>query len=332
MAENNTPNKTNASDEIDLGQLFQMIGKGFNHIFRGLLRLFLYLKKNTLVLFGLVILGGAIGFGLNQIVAKKMKTEVIVKPILESKNYLYDVVDEIQANIKAKDTAFFSNIGVDINDLDGLEINIASVDNISKSSEEEIKYFELLQNFENTEAIADIVRAELKNKSSFNHRITFFYKDAKRGQEIAKKIMGYINSNKYFDGLIGIYRTNAVNRVQENKVLLKQVDEIITNYAKKMEREEAATGGSDRIVVDNQERVDITGLFDLKNDLIRDNESKNLELQERTDVIKVINFGNSQQVQKTFIGKNIVLIPFIFIVLYFLISILKYLNRKAAEM
>jgi len=332
MAEKDIPNNTSSSDEIDLGQLFQMIGNGFKRIFKAILRTFLYLKKNAIILGVLMVLGVAIGYGLNRIVDKRMKTEVIVKPILESKNYLYDVVDEIQANIKAKDTAFFSNIGVDINDLDGLEINIASVDNISKSSEEEIKYFELLQNFENTEAIADIVRAELKNKSSFNHRITFFYKDSKRGQEFAKKIMGYINSNEYFDGLIGIYRTNAANRVQENKVLLKQVDEIITNYAKKMAQEEAGTDASDRIVVDNQERVNITGLFDLKNDLIRDIESKNLELQERTDVIKVINFGNSQQVQKTFIGKNIVLIPFIFIVLYFLISILKYLNRKAAEM
>ncbi len=32
MAENQIPNQQNSSDEIDLGQLFQMIGRGFNAI------------------------------------------------------------------------------------------------------------------------------------------------------------------------------------------------------------------------------------------------------------------------------------------------------------
>ncbi len=59
----------------------------------------------------LAILGALTGFGLNQIISKKMKTEVIVSPNLESKNYLYDVVAELQANIKAEDTLFFTEFG-----------------------------------------------------------------------------------------------------------------------------------------------------------------------------------------------------------------------------
>ena len=319
------------SDEIDLGQLFQMIGKGFNRFFKSFLRLFLYLKKNALILLGLLILGGAIGFGLNQIISKKLKTEVIVKPQLESKNYLYDVINEIQANIEAKDITFFSNIGIDLTDFKGLEVVIAPVNENRESSESEIKYLELLQSFENTEAIADIVRAELQNKSSFNHRITFFYKDAKVGQQFAKGVMEYINTNEYFDGLITVYRENATSRITENKQLLKQVDEIITSYTTKMAEKDEMVG-NDRIVFDNQETVNITGLFSLKNSLIQDIESKNLELQERTDPIKIINFGKPQQVQKAFFGKNIVLIPLIFVGLFFLVSLLKYLNNKSSEL
>lgn len=331
MAENNIPNSSNSSDEIDLGQLFQMIGNGFNRLFRGILRIFLYLKKNVLILLGLVILGGIIGFGLNRIISKKLKTEVIVKPQMESKNYLYDVIDEIQSNIKSKDTAFFSNIGVDIIDFAGLEISIAPVSDNRESSESEMKYLELLQSFENTEAIADIVRAELQNKSSFNHRITFFYKDAEVGQQFAKGVMAYINTNEYFDGLITVYRENATSRINENKQLLKQVDEIITSYAKKMAENDDMVG-NDRIVLDNQETVNITGLFELKNSLIQDIESKYLELEQRTDPIKIINFGKPQQVQKAFFGKNIVLIPLVFVGFFFLVSIFKYLNKKSTEL
>jgi len=319
------------SDEIDLGQLFQMIGNGFKRIFKSLLRTFLYLKKNAIVLGGLIVLGAAIGFGLNQIIDEKMKTEVIIKPQMESKNYLYDVINEIQANIKARDTVFFSNMGIDLADFDGLEVAIAPVNDNRVSSESEIKYLELLQSFENTEAIADIVRAELQNKSSFNHRITFYYKDAKVGQQFAKGVMAYINTNEYFDDLIAVYRENATSRIAENKQLLKQVDEIITNYAKKM-AENDGMAGNDRIVLDNQETVNITGLFGLKNSLIKDIESKNLELEQRTDPINIINFGKSQKIIKPLFRKNIVLFPSILIGMFFLSSFLKYLNRKATEL
>ncbi len=330
MAESNTPKNTNTSDEIDLGQLFQLIGKGFGRFFKGFLRMFLYLKDNALVLLGLIVLGVAIGYGLNQIVSKKLKTEVIVKPQMESKNYLYDVVNEIQANIESKDTTFFAAIGVHITDFDGLEIAITPVDENRVGSDSEMKYLELLQNFKDTKSISDIVRAELEDKNSFNHRITLFYKDAKVGGKLAEGVMKYINTNGYFDGLIAVYRENASSRIEEDKQLLRQVDGIITNYTKKM-MENDGMSGNDRIVVDNQETVNITGLFDFKNSLIQDIESKRIELEEYTNPIKIINFGKPQQVQKAFWGKNIILMPLILVGLFFLGSFLKFLNKKVSD-
>lgn len=320
----------NNSDEIDLGQLFQMIGKGFNNLFRAFLRIFLYLKKNIVILSLLVVAGAGIGYGLSKIVSKKLKIEVIVKPQMDSKNYLYDVVNEIQANIKAKDTLFFNSIGIDSINFDGLEVSINRV-NGDDSNENDMKYLELLQSFENTEAISDIVRSELQSKSSFNHRITFLYKDAVIGKRFAEKVMKYINENEYFQGLITVYRTNATSRILENNELLKQVDEIISNYAKNM-GESNTSSSSERIVLDNKETVNITGLFQLKNSLIQDIEDKKIELQNRTDAIKVINFGKSQPVQKSGFSKWIVSLPMVLIGIFFIASLLIYLNKKAKEL
>ncbi|WP_281541793.1 hypothetical protein [Maribacter aestuarii] len=327
MAENPTPANQNSFDEIDLGQLLNLIGKGFNRIGRGILRLFIYLKRNALILLGLILAGLAIGYGLNQVITKKHKTEVIVKPNMESKNYLYDVVDEIQANVKAKDSTFFKNIGIGNIDFYGLEVTIAPVDSRTLSSEDDTKYLELLQSFENTNSIADIVRAELQNKSSFNHRITFYYKNKKSGEEFAKKALRYINSNQYFLGLIEVYRNNAQSRIDKNQTLLKQVDEIIINYTKNLASENNFT--NDRIVLDNQEQVNIADIFEYKNRLIRDIETKKLELQESLEPISIINFGKQQVVQKSFFGKNIVLIPLLLISLFFLYSFLSFLNNKS---
>jgi len=71
MADNVTPNNSNASDEIDLGQLLQLIKKGFHNLGNFFLRIFIYLRKNTFKLAALVIIGLAISFGLNQIISNK---------------------------------------------------------------------------------------------------------------------------------------------------------------------------------------------------------------------------------------------------------------------
>ncbi len=193
-----------------------------------------------------------------------------------------------------------------------------------------MKYLELLQSFENTDAIADIVSAELQNKSSFNHRITFYYKNANLGSDFAKKVMAYINSNSYFTDVMAIYRTNASNRIEQNQFLLKQVDEIIKNYTNGLASKSNTTVG-ERIVLDNQEQVNIADLFEYKNRLIRDIELKKLELKQNTDVINIINFGKPQVVRKSFFGKNIVLLPLLFLGAFFLLSILGYLNRRSKD-
>jgi hypothetical protein len=327
MATNQSPSTQNNSDEIDLGQLFQLIGRGFNAIFRWILRVFLYLKKNMLLLIGLVVVGLAIGYGLNKIISKKFKTEVIVKPQIESKNYLYDVVNEIQSNIKSKDTLFFQSIGVENIDFNGLNIKISRVAEVG-NSESDLKYLELLQSFENTDAIADIVRAELQNKSSFNHRITFYYKNADFGREFAQKVLNYINTNSYFNRFLEVYRSNANARIDEDQKLLTQVDQIITNYTTGLAAK-GSTSTNERIVLDNQEQVNIADIFEYKTGLIRDIEAKKLELEERTVPVSVINLGQPQVEQKSFFGKSIVLIPVIFVSVFFILSVLVYLNRKS---
>lgn len=331
MADKQPNNPQNSSDEIDLGQLFRMIGNGFNSLFKVFLRLFLYLKKNFIILVSLIIVGAAIGYGLNQIVSQKLKTEVIVKPQMESKNYLYDVINEIQANIKAKDTIFFKSIGISNVDFNALEVTIAPVDDNKVGTEGEMKYFELLQSFENTNGITDIVRAELENKSSFNHRIKFFYKNSESGRGFAKKIMEYINTNEYFGRLNEIFRDNASSRIQQNEVLLKQVDKIIENYTNSLATEKNSSL-NERIVLDNKEQVNIADLFEYKNRLIRDIETKKLELEENVNPVSIINFGRPQIVQKSFFGKSIVLIPIVLLLGFFFISFLNYLNRKAKEL
>ena len=331
MENQKSPSPGQQSDELDLGQLLQLIWQGFEKLFHGFLRLFLYVKRNIIKLGILGIIGIAIGFGLNKLSEKRLKTEVIVKPNLESKNYLYDVIDELRANLGAKDTAFFRSLGIEAHQLTGFGIEIDAVGEKKDKAkqEDDFRYLELLEKFENDEIVNDVVRTEILNKSTLNHRISFYYKDAKNGIVAARKLMDYINSNDYFTELVRINKENAEERINQNSNLVKQIDELIDKYSNKIGQNDRQ--GEGKIVLDNEEKLDITGLLGLKNNLIRDSERKRVEIQNQKEAIRIINFGRPQEVKKSFFGKEVVLIPVLFIGLFFLFSLIKYLNVKARK-
>ncbi|WP_445383560.1 hypothetical protein [Robiginitalea sp. IMCC43444] len=327
----NLSNKQGNNDEIDLGQLFKMIGNGLNRLFHGFLKIFLFVKKNVFWLGGLAIAGAVLGFGLNKLVGVEQQIDVIATPNLDSKEYLYDVIEEIQANAKAKDTAFFSQLSVDIEKLKGFKLEITPVVSEQSSNfEDELEFLELLQKFENSAAIEDIVRAQLMDKGSLDQRISFTFKETGTVLEEARKIMAYINSNEYYRDLIKIHTENARQRIERNDSLIKQIDLLINNYTRKMMTEEKGVEG--RLVLENEEPLNIPALFNLKNLLIKDTESKKLELKQKQEAITIVNFGKPYRVMKPLMQKNIVRFPLIFIGFFLLITLFKYLNRKSKEM
>ncbi len=324
------PVNNNNSDEIDLGQLFQMIGRGFNKIGIAFLRVFLYLKKNALILGILAIIGVGLGYGLNQISRNKLKIEVIVKPNLESKNYLYDVVAEIESNIRAKDSVFFKNIGIDVTNLREFKITIEPIED-GKKGEGDLEYLELLEKFQANEEFLDLIKSELSAKTTLNHRITFLFKNPPEGKLFAQKVMEYINSNGYFKELVFTSNQNALERIERNETFIKQIDELISIYSKSFNTQ-SNQGIDERIVLDNTEKLNVTGLFSLKNQLIQSTERKRIEIKEQRDAINIVNFGNTQQVKKVFFAKGTVLMPLCLVGLFFVISIVKSLNKKASEL
>ncbi len=322
----NSP-KTTSSDEIDLGQLFILIGKGLNRIYISFLKMFLFFKKNALILGALILIGLLLGFGLNQLKDKKMKTDIIVKPNLESKNYLYNVIEEIGANIKAKDTVFFNDLGLPGISLDDLEIEVRAFG--EAKTKPDVEYLELLEKFQVSGVVSDVLRAEILENSPFIQKVSVFYKDPKQGQEFATAIMSYINNNSYYKQLVETYQENARDRISQNEVLIQQIDNLITNYSQTLaESKEQSESG--QIVLDNEERIDITGLFQQKNALIRDIEEKKLEIKRRKDAITIINFGKPQEVRLPFFEKRLVLFPLVFIAGFLLFSLVKFLNKKSS--
>lgn len=334
MANQIPPKNPSASDEIDLGQLLELIKKGIKSFGNFFLRIFIYLRRNALKLVGLLVLGLAISFGLNQIISKKLKTDVIVRPNFESKNYLYDVVDELASNIKSRNENFIQEMGISATDLEGFKIEVTAIEEEEVKTEEvvlnEMKYLEVLQNFKDESFVIDILRSELSEKSVIDHKITFTYKDPTGGPALVEKLMSYINTNTYFNDLKAVYTENAKSRIEKNTLLIDQIDELVDNYSKGLlaEKQKSGTGV---VYMEKENTLNVPSLLNLKEKLLKEIEVKRLEVAQQTGVLSVLNFGKTQEVSKSFFNQTYFLIPTILVVGFILLSFFKYLERKAKE-
>ncbi len=101
-------------DEVDLGQLFNLIGNVFNKlfnfigsIFKAIYSVFIYTLKavvdNYKPLFTSMLIAGLLGFGLERIQSEVYTSQMLVKPYFDSKYQLVTNINYYNALIQDKD-------------------------------------------------------------------------------------------------------------------------------------------------------------------------------------------------------------------------------------
>jgi hypothetical protein len=335
----NLPNKQTSADEIDLGMLFTKIRNGFvrmgNALVRGftflVLSIYIYIKTHFFWLAGLVVLASSLGLLLEYKDGSTHELNVMVKPSLDAKNYLYTTIEDIRNNIKAEDTAFFDALGMDISRMKGFDIEIISlkagdVDNLSK----ELEYLAFLKESGIGELAEQLTNSIVQDRATQEQIITFYFNDPEIGADYAQKIMDYLNNNPFYERIEKVLITNAEARIVRNEELIAQVDGLIESYTASMVNQQPANAGS--LVLDNKEPLNVPSLFSLKTELIRDTEAKRLELENRDGPVLVLSFGKPRIAELPVTSKKPVQLALIFVAMYLGVSLLKLLNRKAEEM
>ena len=238
--------KAGTSEEIDLGQFFVHIGNGFRAVFHFFLAAFAYLKRNIIWLGGSAVLGGLIGFAANSFEEERQKLDVIVTPNLDdsyylydTRGYLFDIVSEIQSEINANDTVFFNKLEMDISKMQGFEVEVIPLKVQNKEAlESENLILEELKEFAGYQAIDDILRAEFQVRTRRDQRITFYFRDPVIGEDYARKLITYINSNPYYKDLVKIQKENASQRIETNDSLIRQIARLVKTYMDRMAKQQ----------------------------------------------------------------------------------------------
>lgn len=318
--------------EVNLAASYRLVGNVLSGIFRSFLALFLFIKRNLVWLIVLVVVGIISGIAFEKVIETDVyTTDVIVKPNLESRNYLYQSVGEIKSALKKADSSFFANLNLNPSDILGFKVEIEPVETPKNQSfKDQMQYLQLLGEFKNTGLVSDIVRSEVLENSKLNHRISFFYVDRAKGKVVSEKLIEHINSNAYYDTIVQTYLVNAKERIEYNKVLITQIDSIVTNYSEKLRTN--SSYGEGKLILEQQQQLDIPALISQKRDLIRDIESKRLETESRKNIISIIHYGNDQPLQKKIYTRKMVLFPLLLIFIFLMVHMFKEINRIASEL
>lgn len=240
----------NTSDEIDLGQLFQLIGRGFQKLFNfigsifkgvfNLLILFLlFIQRNFIVLAIAIIIGGIGGFLVDLYKTPKYISRMVVEPNFNSVQQLYNNIDFYNDLANARDSLTLSRI-LDISVSEAATIKKVFVDSYSDENQKIQLFDEFIRELDTTTVKALDYQSYLENFNSMDarfHQISIVTTDDSTAKKVQPAIIASISANEYFKLQKRINDENL--DLQENiynKQLL-EIDSLQQLYKRVLEKE-----------------------------------------------------------------------------------------------
>lgn len=226
----------NNSEEIDLGQLFQVIGRGFQKffnfigsIFKGLFHLLIlflvFIQKHFILLTVAVVVGGVGGYFLDNYLPEKYVSKMVVEPNFNSVQQLYNNIDFYNDLAKAGDSITLAS-SLDITTNEAASIKKIFVDSYSDENQK-IKLFDNFISELDTTTIKTIdFENYLKNFNSLDarfHQISIISTDNKVAKKTQSAIISSISVNDYFKLQ---KRINDENLMLQDSIYMQQLTEI----------------------------------------------------------------------------------------------------------
>ncbi|UOB19407.1 hypothetical protein [Abyssalbus ytuae] len=280
MSENIKPQ--NSSEEVDLGQLFKLIGDAFNKLFRFIGNIFkwifhfligilIFVQKHFLKFAIAGLIGLIIGGILDYRKEPKYISKMVVEPNFQSVQQLYNDIDFYNELASSKDSVTLaSSLNISVSEA-------ASIKEIkSRSFSDENQKFKLFDAFlktldTTTRAIIDY-KSFLDNFNTFDarfHEISIISTNSRVAKKTQGAIISSITNNDYFELQKKISDENIVLQEEIYKTQLQQIDSLQRFYREVMLKTAEKEGGGTTI-----------NLAGTKED------TKELELLKQIDILK----------------------------------------------
>ncbi len=242
--------KNTGSDEIDLGQLFQLIGRGFQRffdfiasIFKGLfhvlIAILLFVQKNFIILAAAAIIGAVGGYFADQYKTPKYISKMVVEPNFNSVQQLYNNIDFYNDLAEAEDSISLANaLGIEV--MEASSIKELFVDSYSDENQKIKLFDEFIRELDTTTVKALDFESYLMNFNSMDarfHQISIIATNDQVAKKVQPAIVTSISANEYFKLQKRINDENL--KLQEDIYMnqLSEIDSLQQLYKRVLEKE-----------------------------------------------------------------------------------------------
>ncbi|MGV6827951.1 MAG: hypothetical protein ACWA45_00980 [Flavobacteriales bacterium] len=320
----------NNTDEIDLGIVFNKIKQIYTNFLISIYKGIQFLIKHWWKILIVAIIGGVIGYFLEEKIEPNKETTIIVQNNFDSTNYVYDAIEQLNNKIKENDTTFLKEKGFYNAETELIEIKIepiVSIIELLEKSKDSYKTLEPLLNeidFVDEPLISDVFIQEYKY-----HKINLITSSS-TSNKIIEKLINYLNNNDLLKNIREIVIKDTKEHIENINKSIVLIDEILKTFPKQNDLNNKLDKNELYVSTINN-YTDFAELTTSKNSLNYQKEKLNVSLAEYTNVVTIINKPVLYQSQEIFTNK-ILFLAGLFVLTYLLFFLLKNFFRRIKQL
>lgn len=310
--------------EIDLVLISKKINNFFQRISASIFRGIQFFIRNWVIVLILVF----IGFGLGMFLDKTQKSydnQIIVQPNFGSVDYLYSKIELIQSKIQTQDTVFLKSIGVS-NSPELNKISIEPIVDVFKFVNNNEQNLQVLKLMTANSDLKSIISETTTSKNYPFYIISFSTKGLSQDGSIARSLLNYINSSKYYRDIQKISILNIKEKIKKNDEIISQIDGVLNRISVSNQ----GILSRDKLVYYN-ENTQLNDLVKTKDDLIRENANYKIDLITSDKIVKESSITTNMENTDSVKGRLKIIFPILFVFAFIFIVFIKrfYKNQKA---
>lgn len=319
----------NNSEELDLSLIAEKI-KGIYHSgLISLYQIFNFFVKSWIILLVLIIVGATLGFiRTNDNPARETKLYVRIND--NSGAIVYDALNQLQFKIQEKDSVLLEKKGFFKNSvyyIHSLEIEpLVNVLEIVDATETNNRNLETVMDQAQYED--ELLTSEVFVPQYRYHKITLVG-DYWSSQKTIDALMLYLNDNPVLIKQTDLIKESLAFRIARNFESIAFMDSIFDTYGRPIS--ELTKGTASEISMVDINVTNIHMLFDQKALLMKQNEKLQLQLLNQDKTVTLIN-KPMLSVKKSILDIKIITYPVILILLFVMVSMMRYYFQKAKNL
>ena len=295
-------NQNNHEEEVDLGSLFVIIGKGFSKIFNfignifrgifhGIISVLLFLRSNLLKIVIAALLGGTLGFFIEVRKVDAFESDLILEPNFKSTRQLYENINYYNNLVKQADTVAIEKV-FDLDKISAASLNEFRIEPVIIDSDIINAYDDLLLSVDSlTIKSYDYLDFE-KSFTKYDyryHKVTVSAKKNDVFNKLSNVIISSVEKNAYFNRLKVLTNENLNRTDSLYRENLIEIDSLREVYMRVMiaEADKQSNGTNIDLGGQNSTAKELE-LFAVNKEINEDLQEISLEKATQYEVINVL--------------------------------------------